>query len=204
MKNIIILITAIILGLTIVVLKHSINNANEYLNEEVNETIFQELIILKEKNQNLENEIKDLEDLSAQLANQNSALEAIENEIIKFKKLSGKFPIFGSGLTLIVDSKLTTPWIIDIINEFYNNKAEAISINGIRITNDTTGFYSMPQGQILINEKILSPPFEFNIIGDTKTLVEAFNSSNNTFDKLKSTFGEENISFKEKEIIQMD
>ena len=48
----------------------------------------------------------------------------------------------------------------------FNSTAQAVSINGIRITNQTAGFDVLPKGQIFLNGSILTYPYIFEAIGE--------------------------------------
>lgn len=199
-----VLLAALILGLFIVLQGRAYKNVNDLLLRDAKSNIFQEIKVLKEKNNNLRKEIDELERTFEQLADQNSSLEAIEEEIKKYQKLSGKFGIFGPGIEVAINGNITTPWAIDLINEFFNSGAEAVSVNGIRLVNKTIGFDTLPQGQILLNGSILSPPYTFNVLGEPSTLLKALNLPEGIFARLTKAFPSLKIGAITKEIIQMN
>ena len=199
-----ILSTAFLLGLLIVLQNRSFETITEQFLRDTQSNIFQEIKILKEKNEDLKVEIAELESTLNLLNDQNSALQAIKEQSDKYLKLSGGTPIFGPGLEINVSGDLTTPWMIDLINEFFNSGAQAVSVNGIRIVNKTMGFDTLPQGQIVLNGSILSSPYTFNIIGESSTLSKILESPAGIFDRLRSTFGNLKIQITQKEIIQME
>lgn len=201
-KKIYILTTAVLLGFFAVVQSRSFKNV-DFLLRDAESNIFQEISILKQKNEDLKSEISELELALAQLADQNLALQAIEDEIKKYSKLGGSLSIFGPGLTVTIDGTIATPWIVDLVNDFFNSGAQSVAINGIRLVNSTIGFDTLPQGQILLNGSILSPPYIFDVIGESSSLNNILELPGGVFDRLKSAFPGIKIETVSKEIIQM-
>jgi len=198
------MVAAIALGALIVTQMRSFGEVNSMLIRDTQSNVFQEIKILKAKNEDLSNEIEELESTLEQLADQNLALQAIEEEIEKYKKLSGEDSIFGAGVTLTIDADLRTPWVIDLVNEFWNSGVQAVSVNGIRITNQAIGFDTYPQGQIFLNGAILSSPYVFSVIGEPSTIIGILELPGGIFDRLEDSLPEIVIKTEEKEIIQMD
>lgn len=203
-RKIFILGTAAILSFFIVIQINSFDNVNDSLQRDSKSNIFQEIKILKDKNEDLKSEVKDLEITIDQLNDQGKALSAIQDEITKYTKLSGKTSVFGPGVTMTIDGKLSTPWMIDIVNEFFNSGAQAVSVNGIRIVNQTAGFDTLPKGQILLNGSILTSPYTVNALGESSTISTLIQSPGGIFGRLKKAFPETKTIITTKDIIQMD
>lgn len=203
-RKLFILLTAILLGFFITAQGRSFENVNDIILRDGQNNVYQEISILKEKNENLREEVDELENNLKQLADQNSALDAIQEEIIKYQKISGDFPIYGQGMIIKFEGNMTTAWIIDLINELFATGAQAIEVNGIRISNITTGFDTLPRGQILLNGTILSPPYVFGVIGDSTTLVNVLEAPGGFFDRTEATFKNIVITSDRKDIIQMN
>ncbi|MBL4694803.1 DUF881 domain-containing protein [Candidatus Gracilibacteria bacterium] len=162
--------------------------------------IFQEIQILKEKNEDLRKEIDNLEDSLGKLNDQSSVLEAIEGEIAKFKKLSGDYRIYGRGLEISVNEELDTTAIVDLVNEFYSVGAEAVSVNGYRITNAQAGFESLPRGEIMLRGQILSPPYVFAMIGESYAMKELLELPGGILDRIEGV----EFEIKHKDVIPMN
>ena len=203
-KKIYIMIVAAILGIFILAQGRWFVGEDSVFSRDGQSNVFQEITILKNKNEDLKNEIENLDSILQQLKDQNSALGTIEEEIEKYKKLNGEFPIFGSGVRLTIDAQLTTPWVIDLINEFFNSGVQAVSINEIRITNNTAGFDTLPQGQILLNGSILPSPYIFDVIGEPSLIVDVLELPGGILDRLERAFPGIEIDTTIKEIIQME
>lgn len=203
-RKVFILGTAAILSFFVVIQINSFDNVNNSLQRDSKSNIFQEIKILKDKNEDLKVEVADLESSIDQLNDQGKALNAIQDEITEYTKLSGKASVFGPGITMTIDGKFSTPWMIDIVNEFFNSGAQAVSVNGIRIVNQTAGFDTLPKGQILLNGSILASPYTVNAIGESSTLFTLIQSPGGFSDRLKKAFPETKTTITTKDIIQMD
>jgi uncharacterized protein YlxW (UPF0749 family) len=200
----IISVVALIFGFLVVTQIKSFSGVNDIFVRDNQSNIFQEIKILKAKNEDLRKETEELETTLDQLDDQTLALSVIDEEINKYKKLSGKYPIFGPGVSITITGEITTPWVVDLVNEFFNSGAQSVSVNGIRITNQTSGFDTMPQGQILLNGSILSSPYVFNVIGDSSIIVDILELPSGIFERLVKTFPNTVIETTKKEVIQMN
>ena len=203
-KKIYIVLVAVILGVLIVAQIRSFAGVNDLFIRDTQSNIFQEIMILKDKNEDLRNEVNVLDTTLQQLKNQNSALDTIDEEIEKYKKITGDFSIFGPGVHLTINAELTTPWVIDLVNEFLSTGAQSVGINGVRLTNKSVGFDTLPQGQILLNGAILSQPFVFDIIGESSLIVDVLELPGGIMDRLEVAFPDMEVDVEIKEIIQMD
>ena len=204
-KKIFILVTSLILGALIIFEARSFDGLSEVFFRDTQSNIFKEIKIMKDKNESLRDEITGLQDTIEQLTDQNSALTAIEEEIEKYEKLSGSNSIFGPGIEIVINGDLTTPWATDLTNAIFNAGAQAVSVNGIRLTNQTIGFDTMPKGQILLNGSvILTSPYTFSAIGESSYLAEIFELPGGIFDKLEASFPNIKIETTHRDIIHMD
>lgn len=203
MKRTYLILSLIVLILLILVQMKAFTGADIMSGRDSQSNIFQEIQVLKDKNSDLEKEINGLEFTLERLNDQNSALEAFDEEAKEYKKLSGQSPIFGSGVNVVIDYQLPTEWVVDFINELFLSGAEAVEVNGIRITNRTDGFDTMPQGQMLLKGSILSPPYVFQAIGEYSTIVDILEVPGGIFDRLEATFPNIDIAVQQREIIQM-
>ena len=166
--------------------------------------VFQEIKTLKDGNEDLRHEVANLENLTSQLADQNLALKAIEEEIKKHEKLHGKSPIYGPGLRIEINADISSQWLVDFINELFNSTAQAVSINGIRITNQTAGFDVLPKGQIFLNGSILTAPYVFEAIGEGSSILEILELPGGIFDRIEASFQEVEIKTELKELVEMN
>lgn len=193
-----------IVGFILIVQIFSYANINFLNSRDLESNIFQEIQILKGQNEDLAAELSELEQNFEQLTNKNSVIEAIENEILKYKKLSGDYPIYGPGIEVLIQEELSVTWVVDLVNEILNAGAEAVSINGIRFTDNIFGIGSLPQGQILLNEAIIKSPVSFQAIGEPSVMQEVLESPGGIVDRLEGHFRGDVVKITVKEMIQMD
>lgn len=203
-KKEILIIFGIILGILIIAQGKSMTGVKEVLIRDSGKSVFQEIKIFKDKNKELNKEVDDLSKNLENLSDQDLAIEAIKSDIKKFKKLSGQYPVFGQGVEIIINSGITAPFIIDIINELYNSGANAVSINGVRLTNQTNGIDVMPNGQLFIDSYVLSTPYKISALGDGKTMSEILYSAGGIIERVKNTFPNNDIILQTKDVIQMN
>ncbi len=202
-RKVYILLVATVLGFFIMTQNRSFNQL-EVLSRDGKSNVFQEIQILKEKNKSLKGEMSDLEANLEVLTSQGNSLEAIEEEIKRYTKLSGQSPIFGPGLVVKLDGNITTPWLVDFINELWGTGAQAVDVNGIRITNETLGFDTLPQGQSLLNGSVLSPPFVIGIIGESSVILPNLEVSGGIFSRMHSSLPNLVISVDRKDILKIE
>lgn len=202
-KKLYISLTALLLGFFIIAQGRSLEAIDKLIGRENTSNIFQEIKILKDKNVALKNEISEIEISLEQLSDQNLALEAIQGDIKKYKMLSGKFSVFGPGVTVTLSNEVPAPWVIDLINEFFSLGAEAVDINGIRISSHVSGIDTLPQGQMLLNGSILSSPYVFNAIGDSNVMSAGLELPGGIFNRLNDAFPNLEIDILKKDVIHM-
>jgi uncharacterized protein YlxW (UPF0749 family) len=124
-----------------------------------------------------------------------------DQQLKRAKQIAGLNPVKGPGVKITLDDsnqKIADPqdtalyiihegYLRTIVNALWNANAEAISINGQRITANTEIFCN--GNNILINREIQTPPYTIDAIGDPQSL-KAVNF-NNKFDfaNVADTYG---------------
>lgn len=197
-------IVGLVVGAFIMVQAHSFQSLSDVLvGRDSHTNVFQEIQILIQTNKGLEQEIADLQSNLEQLSSRASALQAIEGEIAKYRKLTGQSPISGSGLELSISENIGTIWLVDLVNELFASGAEAVSVNDIRFTNYTNGFDTLPQGQILFNGTILKTPLLIKAIGNSGILLSILEQPKGMIDKLYEHNKSIKITTSKKELIEM-
>lgn len=205
MKNSKVIFTVLlgaIVGFVLVIQIKSFKEIDVLLRDQQS-NVFQEIKILKEKNESLKGEVALLEANVLKLNDQSSAISAVEEEISKYQKLSGSSSVYGTGLSIIVGGEISTFWMIDLVNEIFAAGAQAVAVNGIRLTNRTVGFDTLPQGQILLNGSILTTPYEIEVIGEANVLMNILTIKGGILDRLKARFPSLKLEVTPKEIVQM-
>ena len=143
----------------------------------------EEVLIWKESYERiyreLENKEEELEAVRQESTKENGRLKELQNELEEINKRLGLTEITGSGMILtvkdndVINTKepsvdpseiiVHAEDLIELVNEFKNAGAEAISINGQRIVGATS--ISCSGTVITINDAKLNSPFEIRVIG---------------------------------------
>lgn len=151
-------------------------------NQELN-NLKSQVLKMKEKYETsyekLERLQSELETTRNSVTSSNRELKNLEEEIKKYNVLLGTTEVKGPGVTVtvadaVVSNNNITFWdssdsivhdidILAIVNELKNAGAEAIDVNGQRITNNTA--ISCDGNVIIINGEKVSSPFTINAIG---------------------------------------
>ncbi len=196
-RAILILGTGVLMGALFSFQSKSVSQANVYYNRESRISVFKEMQIVKKSNQNLGEQVAELQKELADSNDREQALENIQKEINKYEILTGEKAVKGSGIEVKIDGELESLWFTDITNELFSAGAEAVSVNGIRMAPGNLGFDTMPNGQVLFGGEILSTPFTFEAIGDSKTLSGAMNQAGGIISRIQAYKPEYKISVTE-------
>ena len=199
-----IIITGILLGFLVVLQTRSFGAVTDKVGRDSIANVFREIQILKNTDENLNDEILNLEDQLSKASNQEEALKAIKAEIEKDKMIAGAVTVNGPGIEFKIKNNLQALWFTDIVNELWSAGAEAVSVNNIRLTNTTVGFDTLPNGQISLNGVILAASYSFDAIGDKKTLTEALNQTAGIIQRLKESVMGVDFAVEQKDVIQME
>lgn len=202
-RQVSILITSVLLGILIMSQARSFTDVTDIIGRDVRADVFRELQILKTTNENLEDAIADLEDQLIKASDQDKALEGIRREIEKYRVFGGQVDVSGPGIMLQVEGELKALWLTDIVNELFSAGAEAVSINNIRLTDETSGFDTIPNGQILLNGVILKQPFVFLAIGERNVLASALQQPQGILQRLSQSVSHERHLLEQQDIARM-
>lgn len=134
--------------------------------------------VLQKKLANLELKIKQIE---TSAANENVLIKSINDDLEKYKKFSGLSDVMGPGIEVTVDNPPKEIGItyeinivydyeslLNLINELNAAGAEAISINGQRLT--AISEIRTAGNNINVNSVPQSAPFTIKVIGHPDTL----------------------------------
>lgn len=202
-RQVYILVTSVIVGILIFSQAKTFTSVNA-VNRDTRADVFRELMILKNGNSDLEDEIADLESQLSKTSNQEDALKGIETDIDKFQMLNGHVSVKGPGISLTLNGNIKAIWLTDTVNELFAAGAETISINEIRLTNQTSGFDTIPNGQILLNGSIIKTPYHIQAIGDKTVLDDSLNQPQGIIQRLKQSYPDLKIALEQKDLITME
>jgi len=146
------------------------------------------LIQIEQENQQLATDNEKLkQELAKYQAGQNAS-DLAAKQIREAKMNAGLVAVRGPGVRIILDDSVVTQlppgedinnyliheaYIRDILNALWNGGAEAVSVNGQRVTTHTEVFCSGAYIQIAGTRQM--PPYTIDAIGDTHNLQSALN-----------------------------
>ena len=202
-RDLSIIITSIMLGILMVVQSRSFTDLTQVVGRDSRANAFREIQILKQTNQNLNDEIGGLETDLSKAQDQDKSVQALKDDIEKYKILTGSVDVSGPGIELKVSGDLKAIWLTDIVNELFSAGAESVSVNGIRLTDTTNGFDTIPNGQVLLSGSILKTPIVFDAIGDKKTLQDALQQPQGILQRMRNSLGSIGVTLEQKDLIEM-
>ena len=195
--------TGLLMGTLFSFQSKSVSQANQFINRESRVNIFKEIQIVKKSNQDLNEQANELQKELANGSNKEQVLENIKKDIAKYQLAIADSDITGTGIKILIDGELEALWFTDLINELFSAGAEAVSVNGIRMIDRNSGFDTMPNGQILFGGEILSAPFKFEVIGDSKTILGSMTQTGGIISRIKDYRPKYNISVSKESVINM-
>jgi len=130
------------------------------------------------------------------LGGQQGNNKVVKEEIRQIKVLAGLTEVQGPGVTVILDDSQKAPKpgedpnlyiihnedILKVVNELWAAGAEAMAVNGQRLT--ATSEITCAGPTISINQTRLAPPYVITVIGDPNTLNAAFHLRGGIFEAL--------------------
>ncbi|MDO4288890.1 MAG: DUF881 domain-containing protein [Eubacterium sp.] len=172
-----------------------------------------ELKVLEDKNQELTDQLKDLQEQLAvyetSTVGSDEAIQKKKEALEKEKILAGVVDTVGEGLVITIDSEISqssdaalysksSDLLLALVNELNAAGAEAIAINDERIIN--TSEIRQAGSYININRNKYAAPFEVKVIGNPQDLSAAIKMRAGVVDtmqsnKLKVTIQEEDEVF---------
>lgn len=173
-----IMLISVVLGLMLAVQFKATNGPLAFSTRQM-DVLALELKQVKEERDNLVVENRELRNkLAEALAGQNSAGEALVEELNKARAAAGFLPVKGPGITVTLnDSKKTVQPgedpnqflihdedLLKVVNELRAAGAEAIAINGQRLMANSE--IRCAGTTILVNVNKIAPPFVITAIGD--------------------------------------
>lgn len=142
-----------------------------------------------------------LEEVNAKINEYNSKIEAneesseiLENELLQSNILLGNTNVEGEGVVITLadtdEATITASDLLELVNELRFAGAEAISINGIRVTS-MTDIVDISDRFILIKPRQrLSSPYVIKAIGNQTYLVSTLSLKNSGFIDSHSNIGQ--------------
>lgn len=157
------------------------------------------LIEKEEKNSDLQKMLfkkqEEVKEIERSLKDQKQVYYNLVEDVEKFRMYVGDLPVVGNGVRVTLEDASYIPdgenvnnyivhesHIFNLINELNISGAEAISINGQRISSDSYIYCNGPV--ITVDGKQFPAPFVISAIGDPNVLTPALNIAGGIIDQL--------------------
>lgn len=152
--------------------------------QQLQEKILEEQIQVQKLEEQLKKIKQRVSEIEYKMGEQEDQARDVLKELDELRMWAGLLPVTGKGLMVILNDSKTLPesgnmndyivheeQIRQVVNELFASGAEAISINGQRLT--TISSIRCVGPTVLVNEIKIVPPFEISAIGDSEVLVTA-------------------------------
>jgi uncharacterized protein YlxW (UPF0749 family) len=103
---------------------------------------------------------------------QGTVLEKLVADLNQVRLLNGAAVVAGPGIELVLDGPLNALDLQDTLNELRNAGAEAIALNGVRLTASSV-FDVTSSGELRLGDQKVSRPYRLQAIGDPQTIEAA-------------------------------
>lgn len=126
---------------------------------------------LRTERGDLASKLSELQDSASQRA---AAEKAAADAHTQSQINAGTVPVHGEGVTMTVRDplgKLPATQFVMALGELRNAGAEAISLNGVRLT--ARSWFSSEGGPVVVDGTELSTPYTWQVIGDSATIAPA-------------------------------
>lgn len=163
------------------------------------------VVLLNELDQREETLRAEKSDLQQQLSsletarsNIDAAREAQKKAAEQVAIISGRIPVHGEGVQMRIvdrDNQLTAAQFVMALGELRNAGAEAIELNGIRLTMRTS--FSSDTTGIILDGRRISSPYVWNIVGPAQTMATALDIQAGTTSQIRAKNAEVTITIKE-------
>ena len=141
---------------------------------------------LREANQ-LEQAKTNLEEYKNKIDDTQAASELLDKELQQADLYLGKTDVEGAGIIINLSdgtSNIIAEDLINLMNELKTAEAEAISVNGQRVTNLTE--FADVDSYIVVNGTRLSSPYTIQVIGNQKYLESGITAKGGFSDDMTS------------------
>ena len=163
-----------------------------------------------ELNGRYEELVSKIEEYKTEKESDAQTYQLLENELEQLNEALGKTDVEGEGIVIQLTDKggtqlsedvlvedITSTQLLTIINELFSAGAEAVSLNGHRITS-MTALYEIGTKFLKVNGDRISSPYIINAIGNADYLKSAVSGKGGGVDQLKELGHETSVDTNKK------
>ncbi|MDO5729153.1 MAG: DUF881 domain-containing protein [Actinomycetaceae bacterium] len=177
----------------------------ESLSEDELVTLLDQLTTSENQLRSERNELNaQIQKLQSSQSQAEAAREAAERDRMQAQILGGTTPVHGPGLTMTVlegENGVRPQTFVTVIGELRNAGAEAIDLNGERITASTYVVRDR-NGELLISGERVQSPYVWTIIGDADTIQAALEIARGATSQLRASGA--TVTFERSEFVAID
>jgi uncharacterized protein YlxW (UPF0749 family) len=122
-------------------------------------------------------------------------------DLEKLRVINGTAPATGPGVELAIDADVRIEDVQDLVNELRNAGAEAMALNGSRIT--ARSALRSDRGQVVLNDRRVVPPYVFDVIGSPEILERAITRKGGLLSYLQNTYPDGEIELSRREQLDL-
>ncbi len=119
-------------------------------------------------------------------ASQRAVIPQMVEELGRMRIINGTVEVAGGGVQVTVGAGVNVVDLQDLLNEIRNVGAEAICLNGVRLT--IRSALVADQAGVLVDGRRIEPPFVFQAVGEPATMATALNRRGGVLDLLRGTY----------------
>ncbi|RXT15010.1 DUF881 domain-containing protein [Ammoniphilus sp. CFH 90114] len=174
----------------------SITDSQWEKKQQLQEKILEEQIQVQKLEEQLQKIKQRVSEFEKKMGEQEDQAREVLEELDELRMWAGLLPVTGKGLMVTLNDSKTLPesgnmndyivheeQIRQVVNELFSSGAEAISINGQRLT--TISAIRCVGPTVLVNEVKTVPPFEISVIGESEILLSALEMPGGVIQSLK-------------------
>ncbi|MCL6432127.1 MAG: DUF881 domain-containing protein [Anaerolineae bacterium] len=119
-------------------------------------------------------------------AAQRAVIPQMVEELGRMRIVNGSVEVAGGGVQVTVGAGVNVVDLQDLLNEMRNVGAEAICLNGVRLT--IRSALVADEIGILVDGRRIEPPFVFQAVGEPTTMATALNRRGGVLDLLRGAY----------------
>lgn len=191
-RTLVVTLVGVLLGVLMIQQYQTYQTAARMGMRDQNTNVFREIRVLQDSNDVLNAEIQVLTERLGEYKDTAEHLAALDRDIEQNLILSGQVPVEGPGLVITLDRSPEMVWLVDLINELFAARAEAVAVNDIRLTNQNLGITPIGQ-QLTLQRNTLNPPLTLKVIGGAPLLQQALEQPGGILKRLEARYPEMEI-----------
>lgn len=115
------------------------------------------------------------------------ALKELREQLQQLRVATAVTRVTGPGVEVRIEGPFDERAMNDLVNELRNAGAEAIAINGVRVTPRT--WFGKAEGGVVVAERVVTTPYRVQAIGAAETIAVALTRTGGIIGQLSLIYG---------------